>query len=158
MADYFASGEQTLTSTADSALAVYSGTAGNRTKVYEINFGNVGTPADLTSIYLFGQITSSGAGTSVTSSKVDPADGTGASLALSNLTTEPTYTNTIVALNTPAAGDLLRVPLNHRGTYRWVAPPGGELVAPATSLNGIAGKSDHASAVTDYMVGFHWRE
>jgi len=38
------------------------------------------------------------------------------------------------------------------------SPPGGEFVAPATTTDGLGGKADHASAETDYMIGFHWVE
>ena len=58
---YHQDGFNTLTSTADSAasLTVNASTA-HRIWLYEINMGNVGTPADLTSIYLIGQVTAPG--------------------------------------------------------------------------------------------------
>ena len=58
---YHQDGFNTLTSTADSAasLTVNASTA-HRIWLYEINMGNVGTPADLTSIYLIGQVTDAG--------------------------------------------------------------------------------------------------
>jgi hypothetical protein len=159
MARYYGSGEQTLTSTADSALSLTSNTGTvQRNWVYEISMANVGTPADLVSIYLIGKVTAGGAGSTVTATLLDEADRAAQAILLSNLTAEPTYQNTIVALSTPAQGDLLRVGLNHRGTYRWVAPPGGEFVCPAVSGDGIGGKSNHASATTDYMIGVNWNE
>ena len=157
-ARYFASGEQTLVATADSAISLVSNTSVQRNWVYEINLANNGTPADLVSIYLIGKVTAGGSGTSVVGSLLDEADQAAQALVLSNLTSEPTYQNTIVALSTPAVGDLLRIGLNHRGTYRWVAPPGGEFVTPAVAGDGIGGKADHASAVTNYMIGCHWNE
>ena len=156
-------GFNTLTSTADSAasLTVNASTA-HRIWLYEINMGNVGTPADLTSMYLIGQTTDAGAsGGAITPTLLSDAAGQAArSVIHSNLTTEPTYVNTSTTsgLAVVADGDLLRVPLNHRATYRWVAPPGGEFVAPATTTDGFGGKADHASATTDYMIGFHWTE
>jgi len=160
---YHQDGFNTLTSTADSAatLTVNASTA-HRIWLYEINMGNVGTPADLTSMYLIGQTTDAGAsGGAITSTLLSDAAGQAArSVFHSNLTTEPTYVNTSTTsgLAVVADGDLLRVPLNHRATYRWVAPPGGEFVAPATTTDGFGGKADHASATTDYMIGFHWTE
>ena len=160
---YHQDGFNTLTSTADSAasLTVNASTA-HRIWLYEINMGNVGTPADLTSIYLIGQTTAPGAsGGAITSTLLSDAAGQAArSVFHSNLTSEPTYVNTSTTsgLAVVADGDLLRVPLNHRATYRWVAPPGGEFVAPATTTDGFGGKADHASATTDYMIGFHWTE
>ena len=160
MARYFGSGEQTLAATADTAISLETNAStAQRSWIYEVNMANVGTPADLVSIYLIGKISASNsAGTAVTPTKLDEADRVAQIILLSNMTAEPTYTNTVEALNTPANGDLLRVGLNHRGTYRWVAPPGGELVAPAVDNDGIGGKSDHASATTDFMIGFHWYE
>lgn len=158
---YFASGEQSLTGTTtpDSAISlVANASTVQRNWVYEINMANVGTPADLVSIYLIGKVTAGGSGTTVTATLLDEADRAAQAVVLSNLTTEPTYQNTTVALSTPAQGDLLRVGLNHRGTYRWVAPPGGEFVCPAVAGDGIGGKSNHTSATTDYMIGVHWNE
>jgi len=160
---YHQDGFNTLTSTADSAatLTVNASTA-HRIWLYEINMGNVGTPADLTSMYLIGPTTDAGqSGGAITSTLLSDAAGQAArSVFHSNLTTEPTYVNTSTTqgLAVVADGDLLRVPLNHRATYRWVAPPGGEFVAPATTTDGFGGKADHASAGTDYMIGFHWIE
>ena len=160
---YHQDGFNTLTSTADSAatLTVNASTA-HRIWLYEINMGNVGTPADLTSMYLIGQTTDAGnsAGAITPTLLSDAAGQAARSVFHSNLTTEPTYVNTSTTsgLAVVADGDLLRVPLNHRATYRWVAPPGGEFVAPATTTDGFGGKADHASAGTDYMIGFHWIE
>ena len=160
MARYYASGENTLAAAADSAVSLTSNTATvQRNWVYEITLGNVGAPADLVSVYLIGKVTASGdTATAVTPTLLDEADRAAQARVLSNHSTEPTYQNTGTVLTTPAQGDLLRVPLNHRATYRWVAPPGGEFVCPAVSGDGIAGKTDHASATTDYMVGCHWYE
>jgi hypothetical protein len=161
MARYFASGQQTLTSVADSAVTVSSNTATvQRNWIYEINMGNVGTPADLVSIYLIGKITANNSAnaTAVTPTLLDEADRAAQAQAFSNHTGEPTYQAGTVALNIPTQGDLLRVPLNHRATYRWVAPPGGEFVCPAVTGDGVGGKSGHASATTDYMIGMHWIE
>jgi hypothetical protein len=163
-AKYHADGFQLLTNPADTAasLTVNASTA-HRLWVFEINMGNIGTPADLTSVYLIGQVTAPGsAGTTVTATQMeDAADVVSRSVFISNVTTtEPTYVNTSTTqgLAVPADGDMLRVPLNHRATYRWVAPPGGEFVAPATTTDGFGGKADHASAVTEYMIGMSWIE
>ena len=136
----------------------------HRIWLYEINMGNVGTPADLVSIYYVGQVTAPGAsGGAVTATPIE--DGTtnakaSVSVLHGNLTTEPTYVATIAGtgVTTPANGDLLRVALNHRAAYRWVAPPGGEFVSPAITTDGFGGVAAHASATTDYMMGFHWVE
>ena len=158
-------GFQTLVASAtapDSAISLtVNASTIHRIWLYEINMGNVGTPADLVSIYYIGQVTADGAGTALVPTMIeDGADQATKSVSLSNHTTEPTYVASIAGtgVTTPADGDLLRVPLNHRATYRWVAPPGGEFVAPATSGRGWAGVAAHGSATTDYMIGFHWVE
>ncbi len=162
MARYFASGEQQLIASltaADTALTVTSNASTpNRGWVYEINFGNIGSPADLTSLYLVGRVTTTGTGTARTPTKLDPADRAAQSVATEDHSSEPVYQNTQNALDDFREGDLLRVALNHRGTMRWVAPPDGELVYPATANNGVGIKASHASATTYYFGAFHWRE
>jgi hypothetical protein len=161
--NYHQDGFNTLTTAADSAssLTANASTA-HRIWLYEIVLGNVGTPADLVSMYLIGQVTAPGSsGGAITPTLLADAAGQAArSVFHSNLTTEPTYVNTSTTqgLAVVADGDLMRVPLNHRATYKWQASPGGELIAPATTTDGFGGKSDHGSATTDYMVGFTWRE
>ncbi len=142
---YHQDGFNTLTSTADSAasLTVNASTA-HRIWLYEINMGNVGTPADLTSIYLIGQVTAPGSsGGAITSTLLSDAAGQAArSVFHSNLTSEPTYVNTSTTsgLAVVADGDLLRVPLNHRATYRWVAPLVGNSWLPLLPLTVSAGR------------------
>ena len=75
MARYSASGSQTLTSSAVTALSVASdATTAHRTWVYEFWFGNVGTPADQVSIHTVQRITATGTSTGVTPTKMDAAD------------------------------------------------------------------------------------
>ena len=167
-ARFHGDGFQTLVASAtapDSAISLtVNASTIHRIWLYEINMGNIGTPADLTSVYYIGQVTAPGAsGGAITPTAIE--DGTtnakaSVSVLHGNLTTEPTYVATIAGtgVTTPANGDLLRVPLNHRATYRWVAPPGGEFVAPAITTDGFAGVAAHASATSDYIIGFHWIE
>ena len=159
-ARYVASGVNTLTTVADTALTVTgNASTAHRMWLYDIMFGNHGTPADLVSTYLVGQVSAPGTGTGVTPTLLEPgADRAAQAVANFNHTTEPTYTDTGTDLAVPAQGDLLRVPLNHRATYRWVAPPGGEYVSAAVTTDGWGGKTDHASAVTDYNFTFSWIE
>ena len=58
----------------------------------------------------------------------DSADPAAVSVCGKNHTVEPTYT---------AIASLLDIALNQRATFRWVAAPGSELMAPATAANGI---------------------
>ena len=74
------------------------------------------------------RITANGTGTAVTPVALDPADAAAASTANANYTAEPTVT---------ASSSGFYVGINQRASYRWVAAPGSELVAPATANNGF---------------------
>ena len=150
MARYSAAGSQTLTTSATTALGVTSNTSTvQRNWVYELTFGNVGTPADQVSVIVVQRVTAPGSATAVTPTLLDLADRAAQSKCLEDLTTEPTYT---------ANQQLLEIPLNHRATFRWVAPPNGEIVCPATSGDGIGIHSLHASATTDWRAVAFWEE
>ena len=149
MARYSASGSQTLTSSAVTALGLAAQSTAHRNMVYEMWFGNIGAPADLVTVHTVQRITADGSGTGVTPTALDAADRASQCTCLENHTSEPTYTS-----NT----QLLEVPLNHRATFRWVAAPGGEIVTPATDNNGIGFTALHASATTDWRVGRMWEE
>ena len=150
MARYSASGSQTLTTSATTALGVTSNTSTvQRNWVYELTFGNVGTPADQVSIITVQRVTAPGTATSVTPTRLDLADREAQAVAGENHSSEPTYTST---------EELMEVPLNHRATFRWVAPPNGEIVCPATSGDGIGIHSLHASATTDWRAVAFWEE
>jgi len=149
MARYSASGSQTLTSSAVTALGLAAQSTAHRNMVYEMWFGNIGAPADLVTVHTVQRITADGSGTGVTPTALDAADRASQCTCLENHTSEPTYTS-----NT----QLLEVPLNHRATFRWVAAPGGEIVTPATDNNGIGFTALHASATTDWRVGCMWEE
>ena len=109
MARYFASGEQQLIAdlaAADTALTVTSNASTpNRGWVYEVNFGNSGSPADLTSLYLVGRVTAVGTGTARTPTKLDPADRAAQSVATEDHSGEPTYQNTQTGIDDFREGD-----------------------------------------------------
>ena len=150
MARYSASGSQTLTTSATTALSVTSNTSTvQRNRVYELIYANQGTPADQVSIIVVQRVTAPGSATAVTPTLLDLADRAAQAVAGENHTSEPTYTS-----NT----EVMEVPLNHRATFRWVAPPNGEIVCPATSGDGIGIHSLHASATTDWRAVAFWEE
>jgi hypothetical protein len=110
-------------------IAASSGTqALRRGKVYDILVGTNGTPADNYMQWDVSRMTSSGAYTAGNCVSLDTADASAAALPKINYTTEPTVTS---------SSNLFNVGVNQRASYRWVAAPGGELVYPATDLNGI---------------------
>jgi hypothetical protein len=149
MAKYSASGSQTLTTSAVTALGFAAQSTAHRNSVYEFHIANVGTPADQVTLHTIQRITADGSGSAVTPSPLDPADRASQCTCLENHTSEPTYTS---------GGELMEYPLNHRAFLRWVAAPGSELITPATDNNGIGFKALHASATTDWRVGALWEE
>jgi hypothetical protein len=104
-------------------------TTPRRGKVSDVLFGNTATPADALFQYTVRRITNSGTGTTVTPAPVDAADAVALFDAEHLITVDPASFG--------AGTELLRVPLNHRATFRWIANPGEELVWPATATNGL---------------------
>jgi len=127
MARYTITMSRTASLTA--SLGSYSAPAtARRTKLTELTVGQDASPADNTVKYVLQRFTAPGTSTAVTPVALDPADAAATIVAGQNHTVEPTYT---------AGQILLTIPLNQRATFRWVAPPYGELVTPATASNGI---------------------
>jgi zona occludens toxin (predicted ATPase) len=67
------------------------------------------------------------AGSSPTPAIVDSGDPAAVCTAGITHSAEPTY----------ASVDMLQVPMNQRSTFRWEAADGREIIAPATSANGV---------------------
>ena len=151
MVRYSASGNNTLTSTpGDSVLSLVGITATlRRSWTYELIFGNEGTPADNVLNWTFQRCTAEGSATEVIPTRLDLADAESDMNVGENHSTEPTYTST---------EELLEFPLNTRGTFRWVAAPGSEIITPATNEAGYGIVAFHASAVTDYRATALWSE
>lgn len=135
MARYNAPGLITTVSTTPgkqmcSITALTGATTLRRAWVYDISFGTTTAPADTFLNLQAHRVTTAGTGATSTAYALDAGDA--ASLMTVNLgafSIEPTVTT---------VGNLLNVPLNQRASYRWVAAPGGELIVPATTANGIA--------------------
>lgn len=107
-----------------------------RPAIRHIILGSKAAPADNAVQYEFQRMTAENGtpgGTSVTPSKLDPADGAALTLARTAPTGEPTLT----ANEYP-----LIIPKNMRPTVQWIASPGFELVIPATAANGISCVAD----------------
>jgi len=154
MAKYSGSGTQTLTTSATTCIGVTSNTSTvQRNWIYEMNFGNIGTPADHLSVWTVQRTTAPGGGTAVTPTLLDLADRAAQAVCIEDHGasggSEPTYTSN---------QEVLEIPLNHRATYRWVAKDGSEIVCPATSGDGIGIHSLHASATTDFRATVLWEE
>lgn len=113
----------------DLGLVNITGDGTVQIKLYDLIIGSDPTPADLAGEFVLNRSTTDGVGgTSLTPNPLDPqtvaasANGFGGAFS----TTEP------------ADGtDLLNIALNQRATFRWVAAPGSELIAPATNNAGL---------------------
>jgi len=98
-------------------------------KIYDLIIGCNATPADVATLFHLERFTAVGTeGSGFTPLALDPDSP--AALADYGVahSAEPTYTANEI---------LMKLSLNQRATFRWVAAPGGELIAPATASNGI---------------------
>lgn len=122
--------QQAITSTYKTLIGLNasSAVALRRIKIYDILMGTNGTPADNYMEYDVSRMTVAGTATATVPNALDPADPAAVTVGASNYTAEPTVT---------AASSAFYVGVNQRASYRWVAAPGSELVAPATNLAGF---------------------
>lgn len=118
----------TDTNTAGVTQIGITATAAIRPMIYDLVISSVATPADNAGEYFLQRDTAAGTSTAVTPQALDPGDPAAVTIAGVNHSVEPTYT---------ASAILLRVAINQRATFRWVAAPNGELKTPATAANGI---------------------
>ncbi len=128
MAKYGAELNKATTSVTIGVGAIHVSATTRRFKIYDIIFGSEASPSDQAFLFELNRSTTAPTGTAVTPNPLDPADTAAACVALENLTVQGTNT---------AGAVPLAVPLNSRATFRWVAAPGSELVAPATANNGF---------------------
>lgn len=116
-----------------------------RPKLYDLVIGCGATPADLATIFHLERFTAAGTeGSGFTPLAIDPGDP--ASLAdygVGVFAAEPTYTGSAV---------LLKLSLNQRATFRWVAAPGSEFVAPASAANGLGLQAQSSGGTATHEV------
>jgi hypothetical protein len=103
-------------------------TSAVRPRIYDLVMGSPSTPGDQAASFAVRRSsTASTGGTAITPSPIDPGD--------------PASTTTAMvapSMSAPTLGvQLLQWSQNQRATFRWVAAPGKELVAPATANNGL---------------------
>lgn len=147
---YQAFGNNTLASAQDTCLTVIgNASTPRRAWTYELIFADEGTPADNVLLWTVQRATAEGTATEVVPTRLDIADAEASANVGENHSAEPTYTST---------EELLEFSLNTRATFRWVAAPGGELIAPATASAGWGAGTLHASATTDVGVQASWLE
>lgn len=147
-AKYAVTAQKSVTTGYTTAGLITGGT-GSRTRIYDVLFGQGGTPADNVVTWLLQRFTAPGTSTSVVPIALNPADPASRATGGQNSTVEPTYT---------AAAELIELPINQRGSYRWVASPGGELVIPATAANGIGAAVLSPAYTGSALVTFHFEE
>lgn len=138
MANYAIVLARTASTTASLGSYGASATRPRRMETYDIMLGSEAAAADNPFLYLLQRCTAQGTSTAVVPLPIDPADAATEATAGQIHTVEPTYT---------AAAVLMRVALNQRATFRWVATEGGRLVYPATASNGIGIATPTSSAV-----------
>jgi hypothetical protein len=133
-------------STTASLGEIHAGGTPRRGFIYEFMLGSEATAADNPFLYSIQRETAGGTGTAVTPVSLDPADTVASNaVAQQNMTIEPTFPPTL----------LVRLALNQRATFRWVAQPGSELVYPATQNSGICYSTPTATAVAISATIFH---
>jgi len=150
MANFMIRMQRTASPTLDVGSVLTGATNPRRFKVYDIVLGSEATPADnafLWEIY----------------KRTGPATG-GTAPAITPLDESDTDASELVANQNPTANGAggsvtkLSIPLNQRATFRWVAAPGGELVAPAIASNGLAAATPTAGALVAVTASFHVTE
>lgn len=105
-----------------------SQTTPRRFKVYDVLIGTNGTPVDAFCEWDISRVTASSTTTVLAAQSLDNADATALTVATVNSSTFGTITT---------GSNVFYIGVNSRASYRWVAAPGGELVAPATSSAGF---------------------
>ena len=117
-----------ITGAATKTIWTVTATSAVRPYIFDIIISSNATPADNSSEWQALRSTAAGTSTAVTPVALDSGDPAATSIGGKNHSVEPTYS--------PAVS-LLDIAHNQRATFRWVAAPGSELIAPATAANGI---------------------
>jgi len=141
--------QRTASATLDVGSVLAAAASMRRFALYELIFGSEATPADNAFLWTVNKRTGLAVGgTAPPQEPLDQAD---------------TLASTLVANQAPTTngagtGVKLSVPLNQRATFRWVAAPGGELIAPATASNGFGVATPTAGALVAVTATLHVQE
>lgn len=142
-------GVSTTTTGAD-AVGSLEAVATVRPRIYDIIFGQGGTPADNVVRWIVPRFTASGtSNAAVVENALDPGSPVADSIALEEYTAAPTVT---------ADSEVLDFDLNQRATFRWVAAPGGELILPATADSGFFLNCSSTAYTGIARSTIHWEE
>lgn len=137
----------TMASSYKSALSI-AATATVRPTIYDFSVGTSGTPADNSTQWQVLRASGTvGTSTASVPTALDSGDPAATGIGATNYTAEQ---------GTP--GNIIFGPLdlNMRATYRWVAAPGGELIAPPTAANtmNLQSKSSAYTGVSDCHIHY----
>lgn len=146
MAKYAVELNRTASTTLEVGSVTVDAVTPRRFKIYDMVLGAEATPADTVYLWQVQRCTTQGTATGVTPTALDPADAAALFDAAENHTINGTLT---------AGQILLSIPLNQRATFRWVAAPGGELIAPATASNGMGLLTPTATGLTAITALLH---
>ena len=116
-----------ITGAATKTIVGVTATSAVRPYLIDFMISSNATPADNSSEWWVLRFTAAGTSTAVTPGLFDSGDPAATGVCGKNHSAEPTY----------AAVPLLDVAHNQRATFRWVAAPGEEIIAPATAANGF---------------------
>jgi hypothetical protein len=119
---------RTLSSTASVGTITADGSAPRRFKVFRVELGLSGTPADTHNLWRLQRCTAAGTSTAVTPQALDAGDPAAINDAGENHTVEPTYTANAIVLDRA---------LHTRSPYSLFLGPGYEFVCPGTAANGL---------------------
>ena len=133
-------------------LNLFNSAAGplSRAFLYELIIGCAAAPGDTATNFVLGRTTALGTeGSGYTPVMLDPANpAAGWDFGVAH-SAEPTYT---------AASFMLAIDLNQRATFRWIAAPGSEIVAPATQNNGLGLKSSASTGTATHTATMLYTE
>lgn len=152
MPKYAAEGNRATSTTTATVLEWHasSGTKARRLKFYFLSIGFPGTPGDVEVEIIAQRTTAAGTvGGAVVPKPLDFADDAALSVAGEAHSVEPTYTT---------AEAMLSLPVHQRNTVLWYAPPGGEIVVPATNLAGLGVQTDASSGTPTCTAVLHAEE
>lgn len=124
---YTTAGNQATVSTTNKTILDITSATTIRPKLYEFTIGTDLGSASADNVLTFTLQSGSAQGTvtALTPTPIDPGDPAALAAAGHNATVEPTYTANI-NLWGPMG-------INQRATYRWVAPPDGEIMCAAVA-------------------------
>lgn len=147
MAKYSVLMQRTASASAGIGNVSADATRPRRFKLFYIGVGSEGTVGDNPFLWQVQRSTTAASGGSaVTPQALEPADAATEMDAVTGAITDGTLTSNAM---------LWTLPLNQRATHSWWAPPGGELVFPATASNGFHLRTPTAGAAVSITATCH---